>query len=73
MTRLKRCLPQVWKLSIRRNLLLLVQCIMWQLQPLNIKVLPDSLFDVKDEKYKMQTVGIIALSNAANCLEIIPM
>ena len=39
----------------------LVQCIIRQLQRLNMKVLPDSLFDVRDEKlYEMQTARIAA-------------
>ena len=43
----------------------LVQCIIRHLQPLNMQILPDSLFDVKDEKvFEMQTARITAQSQS---------
>ena len=43
----------------------LVQCIIRHLQRLNMQILPDSLFDVKDEKaFEMQTARITAQSQS---------
>ena len=43
----------------------LVQCIIRQLQRQNMQVLPDSLFDVKNEKvFEMQAARISALSQS---------